>query len=239
MITLTNLTAEIDYASEFRESRGILHTVHDEPVPGFFRRASLGASGLVLRRGNDAVGIPMAELWTLAEQHEPALKPDLNEKLEIKNSKTEEVSATLCVLFLILNFAFLIPASAQVSYPRTNVCAGYMVLTATTAQSLGYSTNEITLYRDRGLSLFSTAAATNASTALVTIRMDVSYNGSNWTTTTPLQWSYPLNGTTPVTAWTNFPPSVLDNVKKARVSSVSNAHSASIHFTNVISSISP
>ena len=97
----------------------------------------------------------------------------------------------------------------------------------------------ITLYRDRGLSLFSTAVGTNASTALVTIRMDVSYNGSNWTTTAPLQWSYPLNGTTPVTAWTNFPPSVLDNVKKARIASVSNAHSASIHFTNVVSSISP
>jgi hypothetical protein len=236
MITLTNLTAEIDSTSEFCESRGILHTVHDEPVRGFFRRASLGASGLVLRRGDDAVAIPMAELWKLAEQHELRLRPDSTAK-NAENLKTSSsaIFAIFAVTFFLLGFS----ASAQISYPRTNVCAGYTVLPATTAQSLGFSTNEITLYRDRGLSLFSTAVATNASTALVTIRMDVSYNGSNWTTTTPLQWSYPLSGTSPVTAWTNFPPSVLDNVKKARVSSVSNAHSASIHFTNVISSISP
>src|SRR5262249_3552178 len=158
----------------------------------------------------------------------------------IQSPKSDGLNpVTLVLLIGFLISAFGSPASAQVSYPRTNVCAGYTVLTATTAQSLGFSTNEITLYRDRGLSLFSTAVATNGRPALGTIRLDVSYNGSNWTTTTPLQWSYSLNGTTPVTAWTNFPPSVLDNVKKARIASVSNAHSASILFTNVVSSISP
>lgn len=73
MKTLTQLKgtlAETDY----RESRGILQAVHNEPVKGFFRKATLGGSGLVLSvAGKPAIAIPLDEIFKLAETHAPEL----------------------------------------------------------------------------------------------------------------------------------------------------------------------
>lgn len=69
--TLTGSATEADWT----EPRGILRTVHDEPQPGFFRRITLGGAGIVVSRGEHAVGIPLAVLLALAEQIEPALVP--------------------------------------------------------------------------------------------------------------------------------------------------------------------
>jgi len=74
MILLTNLTAEAGEAT-WVEPRGILQSVHDEPVTGFFRNATLGAAGVVLKRGDRSVGIPLAELFKLAEAADPAFVP--------------------------------------------------------------------------------------------------------------------------------------------------------------------
>lgn len=81
---LTNLTGSVSKKKTFVEPRGVLQTVHDEPKPGFFRHATLGHGGVVIkRRTADAKGniteigvaIPMEELIALAEAHEPLLVP--------------------------------------------------------------------------------------------------------------------------------------------------------------------
>lgn len=69
--TLSGTASEADWT----EPRGILQTIHDEPQPGFFRRITLGGAGIVVRRGEHAIGIPLAVLLQLAEQIEPALAP--------------------------------------------------------------------------------------------------------------------------------------------------------------------
>lgn len=74
MKQLTELSATASEA-EWREPRGVIQTIHDEPVKGFFRRITLGAAGLVIRCKAGEVGIPLDALLKLAEQHEPKLRP--------------------------------------------------------------------------------------------------------------------------------------------------------------------
>lgn len=73
MKIITDLTAQ-SAEGEHRESRGFLTSVHDESKPGVLRQVSLGADGLVFKRANVRAAIPLAALWKLADEHEPALK---------------------------------------------------------------------------------------------------------------------------------------------------------------------
>jgi hypothetical protein len=74
MIVLENLSAMRSELA-YHEARGILQTVHEEPVPGFFRRATIGPAGVVLSSGDAEVAIPLAELFRVAAVHEPRLNP--------------------------------------------------------------------------------------------------------------------------------------------------------------------
>ena len=74
MKILTQLSAT-PIEAQWTEPRGILQAVHDEPVPGFIRSASLGAGGVLIKKGDAVLGIPLAELFRLAEAHEPAMIP--------------------------------------------------------------------------------------------------------------------------------------------------------------------
>ena len=74
MKILTSLSATA-VEGEYTERHGILNNVTEEPARGFFRVASLSAGGLLLKRGEAQVVIPLAELWRLVETHEPALSP--------------------------------------------------------------------------------------------------------------------------------------------------------------------
>ena len=62
--------------ADFPNRPNVLTAVHNEPRSGFFRQALLTSDGLILRRRNHEIGIPLHELFKLAEQHEPALTPD-------------------------------------------------------------------------------------------------------------------------------------------------------------------
>ena len=74
MTLATQLTAT-PVEGTVADPRGTITAIHDEPVKGFFRRASLNGAGVVLQRGETKVIVPLAELWTLAEALEPALRP--------------------------------------------------------------------------------------------------------------------------------------------------------------------
>lgn len=70
MITLQNLSGA-PVEAEWKEPRGILSQVYNEPKPGVIRKVSLGEGGLLFQRGNLRLGIPLAELLALAEKHLP------------------------------------------------------------------------------------------------------------------------------------------------------------------------
>ena len=79
MQLITNLTGNLN-EGHYVELRGHITMLHDEPVSGFFRIASLGEAGLVFSRGPDRMAVPISELWKLVEAHNAAFVPP---KLEV------------------------------------------------------------------------------------------------------------------------------------------------------------
>jgi hypothetical protein len=67
MITLHNLTSAASVVDDWIEPRGVLSAVVAEVAPGRFVNVTLGAAGVVIGRGEAAVGIPLAELLQLAD----------------------------------------------------------------------------------------------------------------------------------------------------------------------------
>lgn len=131
------------------------------------------------------------------------------------------------------------PALAQSGLQtRYGKFTGYLCVTNAQAPTIGVAT-KAAVWRDRGMAFYATIVSTNAATANVTFRFDVSYDGTNFTTGSPLVWNVPLNGTTAVVAYTNILKDVLDNSRYIELTSISNAHSAPIYVTNCYWSIFP
>jgi hypothetical protein len=74
MIVLSDLTGN-GAVGTWNETHGILSTVLDEPITGFFRQVQLGTAGLTVKNGGNSVGIPLALILELAQTLCPALTP--------------------------------------------------------------------------------------------------------------------------------------------------------------------
>jgi hypothetical protein len=69
MRIITQLTGRGAEAGPWREPRGILASVHHEVAPGKFVHLTLGPGGLLMRRGQVEVGIPIDDLLSVAMPH--------------------------------------------------------------------------------------------------------------------------------------------------------------------------
>lgn len=69
---LSNIKADVT-AGDYTEPMGIRQTVHFAPVRGFIAQISIGATGVVFRRGKTLVLLPTAEIMKMVAQAEPYL----------------------------------------------------------------------------------------------------------------------------------------------------------------------
>jgi len=82
------------------------------------------------------------------------------------------------------------------------------------------STNKIAVQRDRGMAFFASFCPyTNATVTNITAKLDVSYDGTNWTTSSPITWA-PMSGGTNTLAYTNIMRDSLDNYRYIRLTSL-------------------
>lgn len=142
---------------------------------------------------------------------------------------------------LFAGFAFVaLAAMASAAGYEPNFHAAVDIPSAPTVIAASSTSNivtsPITVRQGSGQAFFATINHTNASTATATFHFDVSYDGSTFTTTQPLKFAVVGNGTTAVVGYTNFPPSVLDNVRQIKLSAIQNAHTAALFVTNVVQS---
>jgi len=105
------------------------------------------------------------------------------------------------------------------------------------------STNAVTsaaipVPQGKGIAFWPAAKGTNAATALVTYKFELTYDGTNYTTTTPLQVGVSLTGTTAALGFTNVPPTFLTGVRAIKLTSVVNAHTSGIEPLGVVYSYS-
>lgn len=256
MKTLTNLSFTVT-DEHVTEPRGIISAVHEEPAPGIHRVIQLGSAGLFIKRGEHVVCIPRAALMQAACEADPALRPphSASEERGLQSAGTAALAAKiasttrtgspvkkLALALLLLSSIFHLPSSAlaQLMFPKTNILSSYTNLLA----GSNYSPNSVvSLYRDRGFALIATAVATNAS-EVGPLRLSFQFtgDGSNYTTTTPLTWTFALNGTNYVRAYTNFPAAVVDNIRFAKWTLTTNmlgTNGTTIQISNVISYIVP
>jgi hypothetical protein len=147
--------------------------------------------------------------------------------------------------------AFSLPSSAfaqattQVT-PRVYTLVASQTLTNNQLLQAAASTNTFMAFSgSHPIGLWATVTSTNnVSTSNLTVKVDFAYDtaggntnalsarfGTNFTTTTPFIWTFPLNGTNPVTAATNILTTVWEPATAFRITSVSNGAISNINFT--------
>lgn len=91
----------------------------------------------------------------------------------------------------------------------------------------------LSINQGRGFSFFTTLGTTNAGTVgPVVFIFELTQDRTNYTTTTNYQLSVPLNGASRVCVYTNFPPSLFDNVTGVRLRQIDNLNTNKTWVTN-------
>lgn len=145
-------------------------------------------------------------------------------------------------LFLLaFALGLALSGAAQVYQPNfySNVLTnGVLTVAAVTATDVSAITKPITVRQGKGIAFLPLVVGTNTATANAVFKFNVTADGTNYTTTFPIQGTVALNGTTPARGYILIPNTSLDNVRAIRLDSITNAHTASIIITNVVASYS-
>jgi hypothetical protein len=138
----------------------------------------------------------------------------------------------------LLAAIFIPAASAQVTPVNYGVFTNG-VITATNGQTVTVLTSGVDVRQGRGMAILPYfVGLTDPTAANTTFHFDVSYDGTNWTTTSPFSLAVTHNSTTPVRGYTNWNATLLANVAKIRLRSVVNGGTNTIYVTNVTWSVS-
>lgn len=139
-----------------------------------------------------------------------------------------ELLCVIAVIALLSLFMFRPNARADTQVFQPNFYKTYSFTTLNTNQTLTPTFSD-TIRGNTGEGVFVSVVATNATTANVTFKLDVTVDGSNYTTVPQFQWAMALNSTTPVTLYTNIDRAYLSNVRAIKLTSVANGHTNSIN----------
>ena len=158
--------------------------------------------------------------------------------LKLKTSNLKLSAVRICALLAILNSSFLILNSSAQSDLRYGIvnrwnrlaAASGAVATNTTAITINYGNTNydrtasgtviIPVYRGRGMSFFGSIQDAPSTNAIVTFGLDLSYDGTNWTTTQPIRFTGTCNGSTATVFYTNILADQFDNAMFARLATI-------------------
>ena len=152
----------------------------------------------------------------------------------LKNSFTL-IQSLLVIAIIALLAASALPAWADtpLTYPTgapnfmTPDTNGFPLLLAanTTTNFPANGTNSLEKYvrQDHGLSVFVTVISTNAGGTTETLGWDVTGDGTVYTANHPLTFAVPANFVGTNTYWTNWPATVLSNVRQIQLTTATNA----------------
>lgn len=155
------------------------------------------------------------------------------------NIKKQFRALAMIVLFIAGMAALMAPerAGAQVA-PTTWSTITNLPTQVLGAMTTNLNTGIIEVRKGRGLAVSPYFACTNASGSNVVLNFQVSIDGTNYTTLSGLSYTLPNSGTTAVRGFTNFPATVLDNVRFVRVGTIQNVHLSTLFVSNVMWSVS-
>lgn len=136
----------------------------------------------------------------------------------------------LIIIMLIGLFEFC--AMTAMAQPGTqpyqpNFYKTYSFTTANTNQTLTPNFTD-TIRANSGEGFFLSVVATNATSANVTVKLDLTVDGTNYTSNPQFQFAVALNGTNIVTLYTNLDRAYISGARAVRISSLANGHTNSI-----------
>lgn len=137
----------------------------------------------------------------------------------------------------ILSLAALLVITCEaVAQTSLNSALSNAVTTCTLTSTNVTGARPIDVWQGRGMSFSPRFVGTQSTnTGTIAFLFATSQDGTNYTTTAPIVIYSTANATTAVRDFTNVPPTVLDNVRKIKLLTITNAlaNMASIHVTNV------
>jgi hypothetical protein len=145
----------------------------------------------------------------------------------------------ICGLLLAIVLSIITPeANAQALIPPTKYAAFDNVpsIIEGSATSNVVST-AINVRPGKGITIWPLFAGTNSGTANLICKLAITRDGTNWSTTT-LNGTNAMNGTTGVLGFFTISAEQLQGAKELRLQSMQNLHTASLFITNVNWSVS-
>src|ERR1041385_3612359 len=103
------------------------------------------------------------------------------------------IAVALMALISLLLFARQAGAQSTPQVYQPNFYKTYSFTTANTNQTLTPSFSD-TIRQNSGESVYANIVGTNTTTANVTIKLDLTLDGSHWTSNGVFQWTIALNG---------------------------------------------
>lgn len=149
-----------------------------------------------------------------------------------------EVMIVLAIIGLLAAFTLTAKAQYQPNFYQNILTNGTVQIATAAATNTSALSKPVYVRQGKGISFLPYCAGTNSATANTWYFFDVTADGTNWSTTMPLQGSVALNGTTGSRGYILFDYSELDNVRAIRLAQITNAHTATIWVTNVVASYS-
>jgi hypothetical protein len=150
------------------------------------------------------------------------------------NMKISKTFAIALIALAVAVFAAIPDLQAQV-VPTTYANLAQVPATVAASTTLATNSAAIPLRRDQGLAILPAFVcnATDASAASVTFTLQLSADGTNYTTTGPLTYAVAANSTNTVVGYKLFIPDVINNVRYARISGIQNATTNTITITRI------
>ena len=145
---------------------------------------------------------------------------------------------SLIALAIVSLFALALPARAQLT-PTTVTDSISNIITCTLTSTNVVNAKEITLRQGKGVAIAPYFVGTQSTnTGVIAFFFAVSVDGSNYSTTT-IRAASTANATTAVRDYILIPPSTLDNARKIKLLTITNAlaNMASLTVSNLHISI--
>ena len=121
--------------------------------------------------------------------------------------------------------------AAATAAVETNTTATTFNYAGTNYDRTASGTIIIPVYRGRGVAFFGSIQDGVSTNAVVTFGLDLSYDGTNWTTTQPVRFTGTCAGATATVFYTNVVADVFDNAPFARLTSIT-GNTAGNNVTN-------
>lgn len=163
--------------------------------------------------------------------------------LGVRGQRSEvrgQTSARSVIGYLLLAAAFLAfaspPACAQIT-PNNFSAFSNMPTTMPGSSTSNVVSAAVSVRPGKGLALLTHCKGDDVGTGTLVAKFNLTVDGTNWTTTTPLAITNTLNGTNVVIDYKLFTADSLDNVRSIRLQTIQNTATNSVGITNITWSV--